>query len=269
MALIDGILLLVVIVLGFMILSWIAEHIKAIMLTILGIGILIGGYWLLENHPSEFGLLLKLLFGGFAIFFAGYIIMFVFHKIRGSARDVRNASVNYAQSKAMDRSQKSVESLLQWLAKLSEKKEIGFVTMEDMRQMLSNYSQSGYLVDQKFDEVVSKFVNDSEQQNFTNNPDWAEPYVRHIISLGARSLKQLQEEVDGALRHHMHFTPDGMLLQQALETYTQRKGVEVPPILTKTTMNGTTVYEATEYGVRLYSGTLDHSESEELDFNDL
>ena len=269
MVILDAILLIGAIVIGLLVLSWIAEHIKAIMLTILGIVILVGGYWLIENHPSEFVLLLKVLFGGFAIFFAGYIIMFVFRKIRGSARDVRDASVNYAHSKAVDRSQKSEESLLQRLNEISEKKIIGLVTMEDMRQMFSNYSQSGYLLNQKFDEVVSKFVNDSEQQNFTNNTDWAEPYVRHVISLGARSSQQLLEEVDGALRHYMHFTPDGILLYQALENYTQRKGVDVPPILTKTTINGITVYQATEYGVRLYNDTLDHSESEELDFDDL
>ena len=85
-----------------------------------------------------------------------------------------------------------------------------------------------------------------------------------------RSLRQLLQEVDGPLKHFAHTTPDEKLLSDALNGYIQKKGTDTPAILKNTLLNdGIILYQPTEYGIRLYNKTLGHSESEEIDFDNL
>ena len=161
------------------------------------------------------------------------------------------------------------EKLYQELRDTFTEKDIGYIRYEDAENMFSHYAKKEYPADKNFHDMLSGFISDLEQQNFDKNKTWADPYVQYVVTMGTKSLQQLLQEVDGPLRHLVHTTPDDILLSEALNSYTERKGVDTPPILTKTTVNGVTIYQPTEYGIRLYNKTLSHSESEEVDFDDL
>ena len=253
-------IIITLIVLGIVIavLVWIADHIKGILLGGAGIAFLGICFWLIEEHMEVF----QFLVAGIIVIIFGYFIWKASEKALASSK-------NYMKVKTENRLLKSEEKLLQKLTEITSKNKIGFVTMQDIEKMLSRYSNKKYPMDMTFCAIVSEYINDSEKQNFVNNKKWAEPYVQHIISIGVRSLSQLLEEVDGPIRHFMHFTPDETLLYSALEEYTVKKDIDTPAILSKNEINGTIVYQPTEYGIRLYNGTLSHSESEEIDFDNL
>lgn len=253
-------IIIVLIVLGIVIsiLVWIADHIKGILwgaVVIVFLGIC---FWLIENHITAF----MFLIGGIVIIIISYLIW-------QASNTVLASSKNYMKVNSENRLQQNEEKLLQKLTDIASKNKIGFITMQDVEKMLSRYSNKKYPLDMTFSAIVAEFINDSEKQNFVNNKKWAEPYVQYIISIGVRSLSQLLEEIDGPLRHFMHFTPDETLLYKALDEYTLKKDVDTPAILTKSEINGTIVYQPTDYGIRLYNGTLSHSESEEIDFDTL
>lgn len=263
MSILTWILILVAVGVVISILVWIADHIEAILWAVAGIvgaGVI---FWLIKYHEDVFMLLAKFFLGGLIIIAIGYFIS-------QAANSVLSSSKNYMKVKSDGHLHQTEEKLLQKLNETASKKDIGHITMGQMQNMFSNYANKSYPENRNFYDIASKFVNDCERQNFINNKTWAEPYVQYIVKMEARSLQQLLQEVNGPLKHFMHFTPDEKLLSQKLNEYCKSKEVGTPAILTQITVNGVTLYRPTEYGTRLYNKTLvGQEESEEVNFDDL
>lgn len=153
----------------------------------------------------------------------------------------------------------------------------GHTSLNQIREQLPAYTQPNipYENGETFDRIVTDYVNGKEHTVFSSDMRWAEPYVRKIVDYrGPKTVANLIHEVDGPLRHHIHFTADENLLRNALDFYTQRRGMDIPPVLKKTTINDTTWYEPTLYGYKLYgngNGTDEYSEAREdiINFDDL
>lgn len=140
--------------------------------------------------------------------------------------------------------------------------DIGHVTMEDMKHMLPNYVDLIYTHQKRFDTIVQAFVEGEEKQHFTPSGTWADPYIRHIVACRTRTVNQLLAEVDGDLKHIVHFGDDAALLEAALKTYTVKRGADVPPVLRVTPLkNGGNIYEPTAYGINFYAGKLQGKET--------
>lgn len=221
----------------------------------LGKELLVGIYGLIKDHMDGIIELIEyVVIGG--------IVLGVVGAIAGMLGD-------HDKAKKEIRLHRNEEKLYQELRDTFTEKDIGYIRYEDAENMFSHYAKKEYPADKNFHDMLSGFISDLEQQNFDKNKTWADPYVQYVVTMRTKSLQQLLQEVDGPLRHLVHTTPDDILLSEALNSYTERKGVDTPPILTKTTVNGVTIYQPTEYGIRLYNKTLSHSESEEVDFDDL
>ena len=153
----------------------------------------------------------------------------------------------------------------------------GHTSLNQIREQLPAYTQPNipYENGETFDRNVTDYVNGKEHTVFSGDMRWAEPYVRKIVDYrGPKTVANLIHEVDGTLRHHIHFTAAENLLRNALDFYTQRRGMDIPPVLKKTTINDTTWYEPTLYGYKLYgngNGTDEYSEAREdiINFDDL
>ena len=221
----------------------------------LGKELLVGIYGLIKDHMDGIIELLKYVL-------KGGILLLVLGSIKSMLGD-------HDKAKKETRLQRNEEKLYQELRNTFTKKDIGYIRYEDAENMFSHYAKKEYPADKNFHDILIGFISDLEQQNFDKNKTWAEPYVQYVITMGTKSLQQLLQEVDGPLRHIVHTKPDDILLSEALNSYTERKEVDTPPILPKTTVKGITIYPPTEYGIRLYNKTLSHSESEEVDFDDL
>ncbi len=262
MGILSWILILVAIGVVISIVVWIADHIEGVIWTVAGIAMAGIIFWLIQDHEDVFMLLAEFFLGGLLVLAVGYMICH-------AGNSVLSSSKNYMKAKSDDHLHHTEDELMQALNGAAAKKDIGYVTMPQMQEIFSGYANKSYPDGRSFSDIAMKFVNDCERQNFTNNKTWAEPYVQHVVQLQGRSLQQLLQEVDGPLKRFMHFTADELLLSQALNEYCQRKGPDAPPILTQTPLNGTTFYQPTEYGIRLYSQALGQTQTEEVDFNDL
>lgn len=247
---------LIALLLAFAIVAWAIDNAQKIVSVIGGILILAALYWLLKDHIDGIIDLLK-----YAVI--GVTVIAVLCLILGFFGD-------YGDAKKENRCQRNEDKLIQVLSDTFNGKDIGYIRYEDVQSMFSRYANKDYPAAKTFHDILFGFIGDFEQQNFIKNETWAEPYVQRIMAMEMRTIKQLLQEVDGPLRHFVHFTPDETLLSQALDKYCQRKGNQAPPILKKDILeDGDTAYRPTEYGIRLHNKTLPHTESEEIDINDL
>ena len=242
---------------------WISDHFKGILWTVVGITLLASIYWLVQDHIDgiiEF--LMKLPGYAFALFKYAFIVSIIC--------GIVTTLEAYVKEKKNKRLQSNEDKLYQALRNTFSEKDIGYIRREDALDMFSHYANKDYPPNKNFQDMLFGFIDDFEQQNFRENTTWAEPYVQYIVKMRGRSLRQLLQEVDGPLKHFAHTTPDEKLLSDALNGYIQKKGTDTPAILKNTLLNdGIILYQPTEYGIRLYNKTLGHSESEEIDFDNL
>ncbi len=147
--------------------------------------------------------------------------------------------------------------------------DVGCVTMEDMKHMLPNYAGLSYTEGKSFETIVKSFVEGEEKQHFAADGTWIDPYIRHIVTCRTRTVNQLLQEVDGDLKHIVHFADDAALLEKTLKQYTVKRGDDVPAVLRITPLkNGRNIYEPTQYGINYYANELRGKETV-YEFDDL
>lgn len=257
--------LLILLAIG--IVLFLVDHFKDILAIAAYIAILIVAFWLIKEFLiGIYGLIKDHMDGIIELIeyvVIGGIVLGVVGVIAGMLGD-------HDKAKKETRLHRNEEKLYQELRDTFTEKDIGYIRREDALDMFSHYANKDYPPNKNFQDMLFGFIDDFEQQNFRENTTWVEPYVQYIVKMGGRSLRQLLQEVDGPLKHFAHTTPDEKLLSDALNGYIQKKGTDTPAILKNTLLNdGIILYQPTEYGIRLYNKTLGHSESEEIDFDNL
>ena len=128
---------------------------------------------------------------------------------------------------------------------------LGEMNLEKWKKKLPNFLSKEY--ETSFEEIVTNFAKQMEEQNILQNDDWFKVYLDEIIKAKDHCMSEFQllSTVTCPQMQMTHITPTEQLIREKLKENCIRKSDDVPAMLQQEAggVYGATTYMKRRYGI--------------------